>query len=319
MVDAPQPDPALIARLQELGGVAFLVFTHKDHTAFSREWAEAFPGLRRVLHAADVCHAQGGEHGFFPYTGDVEVQVAGSAPKPQPLDAEGDVLLVPLPGHTKGSLAVLYREHYLFTGDSLNWSAPRGHLVSSRLHCWGDWREQARSLAALLGTDGDNGNGGSGGGGRGLPFRHVLPGHGEPMAFASVAEAHAALRGGLAWMAAQPGGHTPFFRFFPWLQLRTTAPGSGLGAYMPQWLRSMVEVVVAPVGAPGTARRGRVYKVLQALVALWVLYRALPRLLRRLRSGGRARHCRLPYGAYLLVGGGTAAAKARAIRSSTLA
>lgn len=326
IVDAPKPDPALLARVAELGGAAYLVFTHKDHTAFFPDWAAAVPGIRRLLHQADVCHTQGGEHGFFPYTGDVEVQLAGAAPKPQPLDAEGDVQLIPLPGHTAGSICVLYRDHYLFTGDSLHWSAARGHLVSSRLHCWGDWRQLTRSLRALLGDDDDKEEGG----GLNLQFQHVLPGHGEPMAFPSVAEAHAALRRGVAWMDRQPGGHTPLLRFFPWLALRTkpgTAAG-GLLALAPQWVRVAVEAALAPVGAPGTHRRGRVYRVVKAAVALWVLYRALPRLLRLLRAvaaaaaggggggAGRARHCRLPYGAYLLMGG-TATAKARAIQSST--
>ena len=276
------------------------------------------PGLRRVLHAADVCHTRGGEHGFFPYTGDVEVQVAGAVPKPQPLDAEGDVQLIPIPGHTQGSLAVSYRAHFLFTGDSLHWSAPLGHLAGGRLHCWADWRQQQRSLAALVDDDD-----------LALPFLHVLPGHGEPMAFPSVAEAHAALRRGLAWMQQQPGGHTPLLlRFFPWVQLRTK-PKAALGPLLgraPQWLRRAVEAVIAPVGAPGTYHRGRVYRGVQALVALWALYRILPRLLpwlRALRAGaggrgaaGRVGHCRLPYGAYMLLRG-NAAAKALAILSST--
>lgn len=266
-----------------------------------------------MLHAADVVHQPQGEHGFFPYTGDVEVLVAGAVPKPQPLDAEGDVRLVPLPGHTPGSICVLYRDHYLFTGDSLHWSTARGHLITSRLHCWGDWRQLTRSLRALL-DDEDAG-------GLNLPFRHVLPGHGEPMAFSSAAEAHAALRLCVAWMDRQPGGHTPLLSFFPWLTLRTKPGSLGPLGRTPQWVRGAVEAVLAPVGAPGTLQRGRVYRWIKAAVALWILYRALPRLRAAAAAaagrGGRARHCRLPYGAYLLMGGGTAAAKARAIQSST--
>lgn len=302
MVDAPEPNPTLIARIkEELGQVKFLVFTHKDHTAFSAAWAEAFPGLRRVMHHADVVHAPVEGDGLsLPYTGDVEVQVAGT--KPQPLDAEGDVLLVPLPGHTAGSLAVLYRSHYLFTGDSLHWSVPRNHLVASRLQCWGDWAQQARSLRTLLD----------------LPFRHVLPGRGEPMAFPSVDAAHAALRAGLAWMDTQPGGKTRLPRFLAWVALRTTAPSTHYGAWAahcPRWLRAFAEALLAPPGAPGTRRRDRVYKTLQAAVALWLLYRLLPRLARwllRMRmAGGKALRCRLAYSAYLVMGGG----KARAMQS----
>jgi glyoxylase-like metal-dependent hydrolase (beta-lactamase superfamily II) len=59
-------------------------------------------------------------------------------------------MLVPIPGHTPGSIAVLYREKFLFTGDSLFWSEPLGHLMASRLHTWHDWRMQQESLKTLL-------------------------------------------------------------------------------------------------------------------------------------------------------------------------
>ncbi len=277
LVDCPRPDKALIQSIKALGGAAFLVFTHKDHTAFHREWSEAFPGLKRVLHVADVVEAT--NHFFLVNTADVEVKIAGE--KTQPLDAEGDVILIPIPGHTAGSCAILYRERFLFTGDSLHWSQPRGHLVASRLHCWQSWRLQTASLAKL----------------RDYQWTHVLPGHGDPHEFASVAAAHEALDRGRAWMAEQPAGHTSFYRFGPWLQLKTY----GGVRMLPKWVRWTADKILAPVGAPGTALREKVLQYLKGIFVLWLVTRILPRLLSLRRPKVRPAMCHLPWGHPLLV------------------
>jgi glyoxylase-like metal-dependent hydrolase (beta-lactamase superfamily II) len=51
------------------------------------------------------------------------------------LDRVGDVKLLPIPGHTPGSMAILYKG-FLFTGDSMHYSRIEGHLVGTRFHCW---------------------------------------------------------------------------------------------------------------------------------------------------------------------------------------
>ena len=55
-----------------------------------------------------------------------------------------------LPGHTPGSIFILYRDHFLFTGDSLHFSRADGRLTGFRLHCWQDWALQVESWAKLL-------------------------------------------------------------------------------------------------------------------------------------------------------------------------
>lgn len=107
LIDCPKPDEALIRRVRELGGAAYLgrwvdchdslhvaslhhhflhvaspnhtttptVLTHKDHTAFHREWKEAFPGLKRVIHTRDI--VEDPHHFFFENTADVEIKLAG--------------------------------------------------------------------------------------------------------------------------------------------------------------------------------------------------------------------------------------------------
>ncbi|MBV9948185.1 MAG: MBL fold metallo-hydrolase, partial [Myxococcales bacterium] len=72
-----------------------------------------------------------------------------------------DLLVIPVPGHTRGSLALLHRE-FLFTGDHV-WGSEDGRaLEASRSVCWYSWAEQTRSMQRLLAYD----------------FEWVLPGHG---------------------------------------------------------------------------------------------------------------------------------------------
>ena len=75
-----------------------------------------------------------------------------------------DLLAIPLPGHTRGSQALLYRDRFLFTGDHL-WGEDDGSLGASRSVCWYSWKEQTRSMQRLLD----------------YRFEWVLPGHGSPL------------------------------------------------------------------------------------------------------------------------------------------
>lgn len=85
--------------------------------------------------------------------------------------------MVPVPGHTKGSAALLYADTFLFTGDHLMASEDGTRLVASRGVCWYSWPEQVRSLERLLD----------------LRFEWVLPGHGGRYRGRSSAEARAEL------------------------------------------------------------------------------------------------------------------------------
>ncbi len=67
----------------------------------------------------------------------------------EPTEIRERLLAIPLPGHTKGSVAYLLEDAYLFTGDSLAWSRERKDLVAFRDACWYSWSEQRKSLAKL--------------------------------------------------------------------------------------------------------------------------------------------------------------------------
>lgn len=159
LVDSPRASRPLLARLEALGGVATMFLTHRDDVADHRVFARHF-GARRILHADDVSAA----------TRDVELQPRGRAAR----SLGDDLTVIPVPGHTRGSAALLVGDEYLFTGDHLWWDADEGGLHASRSVCWWSWSEQKQSLRRLLEHS----------------FRAVLPGHGGR----HVAESEEAMR-----------------------------------------------------------------------------------------------------------------------------
>jgi glyoxylase-like metal-dependent hydrolase (beta-lactamase superfamily II) len=93
-----------------------------------------------------------------------------------PVALADDLLVIPVPGHTGGSGALLYGERFLLTGDHL-WGDARGRLSARWSVCWYDWGEQTRSIERLLAHR----------------FEWVPPGHGRPWHAASATEARQAL------------------------------------------------------------------------------------------------------------------------------
>ncbi len=162
LVDSPRAARPLFARLAELGGVRSMFLTHRDDVADHARFHAVF-GCRRILHAADVGAS----------TRDVEQQLAGA----DPIRLDHDLLAIPVPGHTRGSAALLYRDTYLFTGDHLWGDEDTGRLGMSRSVCWYSWREQVASLRRLLDHR----------------FEWVLPGHGRRFRAPSAQAMHAAI------------------------------------------------------------------------------------------------------------------------------
>jgi glyoxylase-like metal-dependent hydrolase (beta-lactamase superfamily II)/ferredoxin len=148
LVDSPRFTKPLVRRLEEMGGVALMFLTHRDDVADHAKFHEHF-GCPRILHRADVSGA----------TRDVEIQPEGV----DPIDLDAELAVIPVPGHTRGSMCLLYRERYLFTGDHLAWDVARKRLVAWRDVCWHDWDEQTKSMARLAR----------------YRFEWVLPGHGR--------------------------------------------------------------------------------------------------------------------------------------------
>jgi glyoxylase-like metal-dependent hydrolase (beta-lactamase superfamily II) len=146
MVDAPRWTRAVAAQLEQWGGLAEILLTHRDDIADAERYAKAF-GARVWIHEADRSAAR--------FATDI---LKGR----EPFDIGPDLLAIPVPGHTKGSVVYLYEQRCLFTGDSLAWSFDEGDLIAWRDYCWYSWAEQRKSLARLL----DH------------PFEWVFAGHG---------------------------------------------------------------------------------------------------------------------------------------------
>lgn len=144
LMDSPRAAEPLMKNFEALGGVAMLVLSHQDDVADHEAYRKRF-GCERVMHRAD---------GF---TG-LERLVDGDAP----IALAEDLLLIPTPGHTAGSVCLLYRD-FLFTGDHLWWNPDKGRLSASKAYNWHSWERQLDSLERLLAFD----------------FTWVLPGHGS--------------------------------------------------------------------------------------------------------------------------------------------
>lgn len=148
LVDSPRFAPPLVKRLEAMGGIRHLYLTHRDDVADHQKFHDRF-GCDRILHIDEVDRG----------TQSVEIKLTGSDPIP----LESDLLIIPVPGHTKGHTVLLYQNKFLFTGDHLAWSARQNHLVGFREVCWYSWEELRRSMQLLSNYS----------------FEWVLPGHGR--------------------------------------------------------------------------------------------------------------------------------------------
>lgn len=171
LIDSPRFSTPLVRRLEELGGVATLFLTHADDVADQARFHDHF-GCRRVLHSADA----------GPDTRKIEWLIEGE----DPLALDPEIRLIPVPGHTAGSMCLLYRDQYLFSGDHVAWSGSRGQVYAFKSACWYDWETQCRSMERLAGHS----------------FEWILPGHGRRCHFAR-ARMHSEMERCIAWMRAQ--------------------------------------------------------------------------------------------------------------------
>jgi len=146
LVDSPRFARTLVHRIEELGGVSVMFFSHRDDVADHQKFHEHF-GCRRIIHRAD---ARGIEAEQI-----LETQ--------EPADIDQDLLAIPVPGHTRGHVVLLYKNKFLFTGDHLAWSDNRRGLIAFRDVAWYSWPEQTKSMKRLLD----------------FRFEWVLPGHGR--------------------------------------------------------------------------------------------------------------------------------------------
>jgi glyoxylase-like metal-dependent hydrolase (beta-lactamase superfamily II)/ferredoxin len=147
LIDSPKFVAPLVHRLEALGGIAHIFLTHRDDVADAERYAKHF-GSRRIIHRKELSSQPG-----------AEVVLEGHGP----LELAPGFLAIPTPGHTKGHCVLLFQNHFLFTGDHLDWDRDARQLSASEDYCWYSWPQQAESMKRLAR----------------YRFEWVLPGHGQ--------------------------------------------------------------------------------------------------------------------------------------------
>lgn len=171
LVDSPRFSRPLVKKIEQMGGVRRIFLTHRDDVADHEAFAKKF-GAERIMHVDDGARRLG-----------IERIVEGE----DAVSLDDDLKIIPVPGHTRGHMLLLYRDKFLFTGDHLAWSPVRKTLTAFRSVAWYSWKEQTRSMQKLLN----------------YKFQWVLPGHGrihqtDPLAM------HSHLERCIEWMKATP-------------------------------------------------------------------------------------------------------------------
>jgi glyoxylase-like metal-dependent hydrolase (beta-lactamase superfamily II)/ferredoxin len=170
LIDSPRFARTLVKQIEKMGGVSMMIFSHQDDVADHAKFHEHF-GCPRVIHRADSGRMQ------------AEQLLEGN----EPTKLGEDLIVVPVPGHTRGHVVFLYRNKFLFTGDHLAWSDNRDGLIAFRSVAWFSWRQQTESMKRLLD----------------LRFEWVLPGHGR-RAHLPAEIMHQHLVECIRWMESKP-------------------------------------------------------------------------------------------------------------------
>jgi glyoxylase-like metal-dependent hydrolase (beta-lactamase superfamily II) len=153
LVDSPRYVAKLIEAFERMGGLSDVLLSHQDDVADAEKYANRF-SARVWIHENDRAAA--------PYATNLLKGTVAT-------DVGGGLIAIPVPGHTRGSVVYLWRDTYLFSGDSLAWSHETQDLIAFREACWYSWSELKRSLDRL----------------REYRFEWILPGHGHSVHLAA--------------------------------------------------------------------------------------------------------------------------------------
>ena len=146
LVDSPRYIKQLVEFFDRMGGVKHIFLTHEDDVGDAGRYAKQF-GAARLIHRDDADAVP-----------DAEKIVEGRAP----IAIHPDFTIIPVPGHTDGSMALLYKDRYLFTGDHMAWEREANGLRLATVYVWNE-EVLRQSTARLLEFN----------------FEWVIPGHGD--------------------------------------------------------------------------------------------------------------------------------------------
>jgi glyoxylase-like metal-dependent hydrolase (beta-lactamase superfamily II) len=168
LVDSPRFAPPLANKLESMGGIRYMYLTHRDDVADHKKFHDRF-GCDRILHQDEITAD----------TRDIEMPLTGL----EPIQLDSDVLIIPVPGHTKGHTVLLYQNKFLFSGDHLAWSDRLNQPIAFRSANWYSWSATTESMRKLIDYD----------------FEWILPGHGRRY-HADLATMRREMQKCVAWM-----------------------------------------------------------------------------------------------------------------------
>ena len=146
LIDSPRYLKHLVDAFERMGGLRYIFLTHEDDVADASRYAKRF-GATRIIHRADLA--------ALP---EAEWIIDGRGP----VSVSKQFQIIPVPGHTSGSMALLYDDRYLFTGDHLWWDRDCNRLDIPQVYVWNQ-HDLEQSTQRLLNVQ----------------FEWVLPGHGD--------------------------------------------------------------------------------------------------------------------------------------------
>lgn len=152
LVDSPRYIKHLVETFERKGGIAYIFLTHKDDVADAEKYAAHF-GAKRIIHRADI-----------EAEPDAEWVIEGA----DSLHIMPQFQIIPVPGHTAGSMALLYKNRFLFTGDHLWWDSAQKRLSAPTQLVWRK-HVLVDSIKKLLD----------------YPFEWMLAGHGDRICLAA--------------------------------------------------------------------------------------------------------------------------------------
>jgi glyoxylase-like metal-dependent hydrolase (beta-lactamase superfamily II)/ferredoxin len=146
LIDSPRYVRTLVETFERWGGIRYIFLSHEDDVAEAARYAKQF-GATRIIHDED--------RSAMP---DAEWIIKGT----EPVQASPGFTIIPVPGHTSGSMALLCDDRYLFTGDHMSWDRETNDLwlVTYLLQSERDVRASTRRLLDFR-------------------FEWILPGHGD--------------------------------------------------------------------------------------------------------------------------------------------
>lgn len=138
LFSTPRFNSQLVKKLEGMGGVSNIFIPLRDDAGEAEKFAQHFKA-KRIIHRHEV-EAQ-------PHAEEVLHET-------ETYEYQPEFMLVPTPGHTEGHMMMLYKQKYLFSGNSLFYDEEFSRLdVCNPLATRYSFEEQTMSLEKLLVLD----------------------------------------------------------------------------------------------------------------------------------------------------------------------